>query len=185
MKASKATPIWTIALIILLSANLGWISWNVYQRASLPAAVKQFRFEELHTNDMSGIGLFQARTDRPIWTQFTENGRPAIENYFFQGEDVFDVILKSNRPPVYNVYFHGPGKSVTWWLNAGGSSTFTERIYYDSNGNFSSNEVWWSQTWHTVERRDGTNGILVKGQWHRLAFDTNGMWTIEAPAQAR
>src|SRR5665213_56515 len=181
MKTVGRTPMWAIILILLLLAHLSWIFWNLYGHTTLRVAIKQFKFEEVHTNDMSGIGLFTAKTGQPIWTRFNENGEPFIENYFFRGKDVFDVTLKSNRPPVFNVYFRGLSNSVTRWLNAGGGDTFTERIFYDTNGRFLSNEVWYNQAWHTVDRRNNKNGIIINEQWHQLAFDTNGMWTIEAP----
>jgi hypothetical protein len=181
MKVIKGISIWVIILILLLLANLGWMSWNLYQHAALRRAVKDFKFEVVHTNDMSGIGLFETKTNQPIWTRFSENGRPVIENHFFRGKDVFDIALSSNRPPKYNVYFRGPGKSETWWLDRGGSGSFTERIYYDTNGDFSKQEIWYNQAWQNVDRRDEKNGIIVDGQWHQLGFDTNGMWTIEAP----
>jgi len=185
MNTHKRFPPWVSALLLLLMANLGWMSWNVYQHASLRNAVKQFRFEVLQTNEMSGVGLFDVKTAQPVWTRFSEEGRPVIENYFFRGKEVFDITLKSNRPAIYNVYFYGPGRSVTWWLNAGGSDTFTERIFYNTEGDFSRNEVWYNQAWHRVDRRNGGNGIIVDGQWHQLGFDTNGMWTIKAPAAVK
>jgi hypothetical protein len=183
MRRSEGTLLSTIVILLLLT-NLSWMSWNVYQHAARRDVSRQFRLEVLHTNDMSGIGLFEAKTDQPIWTQFSENGEPVIENHFFRGKDVFDITLRTNHPAVYNVYFRGVGKSVKWWLNAGGSDTFTERIFYDTNGEFFRSEVWYDQEWQPVDRRDGKNGIIVSGQWHQLAFDTNGMWMIKGLAAA-
>jgi hypothetical protein len=68
-----------------------------------------------------------------------------------------------------------------WWLNEGGASSFTERISYDTNGDRSSFEIWYDNAWVPVDRRNDHNGIIINGQWHQLAFDTNGLWTIEAP----
>lgn len=181
MKRVKEIPTWAIIVGLLLLADMSLMSYNVYQHATLRAAVKQFRFEVLHTNNMSGIGLFRAKTDQAIWTQFSENNAPVIENYFFLGNDLFDVVFRSNRPPVYNVYFRGPGKSMTWWLNANGANTFTEKISYDADGRLSRSEILYDQAWHTVVRRNDKNGILVNGQWRQLRFDTNRMWAIEAP----
>lgn len=181
MKTVKKTPIWVIIVILLLLANLSWMSWNLYQHATHRAIMKQFRFEVLHTNDMSGIGLFEAKSNQAIWTRFTVDGEPVIENYFFRGKDVFDVILSTNHSPKYSVYFHGPGKSVTWWVDDFGSGSFTDRIFYGTNGNFYKREIWYDQGWHTVDRRNEKNGIVVNGQWHQLGFDTNRMWTLAAP----
>ena len=181
MRIHKGIPAWAAILSLLLLANLVWFSWNIYQHAGPLDPAKQFRVQVLHTNDMHGIGLFDAKTGEPLWSQFTTNGQLVMENHFFRGRDVFDIKVKSNRPPVYNVFFYGVGKSVTWWLNAGGSDTFTERFFYDTNGDFSGNEVWYCQAWHPVDRRTGKNGIIVNGQWRQLGFDANGMWTTETP----
>jgi hypothetical protein len=182
MKAFKGIPWWSVILGTLLVANLGWISWNVRQHAGLVNAGKQFRVEVLHTNDMDGIGLFDAKTREPLWTRYSLKGQRVVENHYFQGRDVFDVTLISNRPPVYYAFFYGPGKSFTWWLNAGGADTFTQRMFYDANGDPSGSEVWYNRAWNPVDRRDGKNGIIVAGQWRRLGFDTNGMWTIDPVA---
>jgi hypothetical protein len=174
MKTYKAIPTWATILTLLLLSNLLFMSWGAFQRSG-----KQFRFEVLHTNNMSGFGLFDSKANQPVWTRFNEDGFTALENHFFRGQDVFDITIRSNRPPIYNIYFHGLGKSVEWWLNAGGGNTFTERILYDTNGDLSRNEIWYNQAWHAVDRRDGKNGITINGQWRQLAFDTNGMWTVE------
>src|SRR2546429_1306584 len=133
MKTFERIPLWALLFGLLLVANLGWMSWNLYQHADLRGAEKQFRLEALHTNDMSGIGIFEVKTGQPLWKEFSQYGIPVLENHFFRGKDVFDITLKSNRPPVFSVYFRGPGKSVTWWLNAGGCESFNERIFYDTN----------------------------------------------------
>jgi hypothetical protein len=101
--------------------------------------------------------------------------------FFFEGKDVFDIHTKEGQHPKFGVYFRGPGKSATWWMDDEGSGSFTDRIYYNTNGNFYKREIWYNQAWHTVERRDKKNGIVVNGQWHQLGFDTNRLWTIEAP----
>jgi hypothetical protein len=94
----------------------------------------------------------------------------------------FDITLSSNKPPKYSVFFGGPGKSVTWWLDRLGSGSFTERIYYDKNGVPSKHEVWYDDAWHLVDRRDGTNGMVIDEQWRQLAIGTNQTWTIKPPS---
>jgi hypothetical protein len=159
------------------------MSWNLYKNTDLRAATKRFRVELIHTNNISGTGIFERGTELPIWTEWDikNTEKPNQESFYFQGKDVFDITLKSNRPPVFSVYFRGAGKSVTWWLNAGGAEFFSERIYYDTNGDFSREEIWYENSWHPVDRLNAHNGIVINGQWHQLTFDTNGMWTIEAP----
>jgi hypothetical protein len=135
----------------------------------------------MHTNDVSGLSINDAKTGQPIWTKFGfgHDSNSIMESYYFQGKDAFDVTLSSNRPPRFGVYFRGPGKSVTWWLDRPGIGSFTERIYYGTNGDFSKHEVWFDNTWQLVDRRDEKNGLVIDGQWHQLTFDTNRAWTIE------
>jgi hypothetical protein len=102
-----------------------------------------------------------------------------METYYFRGKDVFDIALSSNRPPKYGVYFYGPGKSSTTWLDRRGIGSFTERIFYDTNGDFSKHEVCVDNTWQPVVRRNGKNGLVIDGRWHQLVFDANGALTIE------
>ena len=105
MSAFRSIPLWAIILGLLLVANLGWISWNWHHSAGLLDTTKQFRVEVLHTNGMDGIGLFDATTREPLWTRYSLKGRRVVENHYFQGRDVFDITLISNRPPVYYAFF--------------------------------------------------------------------------------
>jgi hypothetical protein len=166
-----------IAGVMLLTADVGWRVWVWHYYADYQVFSKQFKLEVLHTNDTSGIGIFYANTEQPIWTKF-DIGHDVMESYYFKGHDVFDVTLSSNRPPSYGVYFRGADKSVTWWLDRG-LGNFTERIYYNTNGDFYKREIWYKQAWHLVDRRNGGNGIIIDGQWHPLAFDTNRNWIIK------
>ncbi|MGH7978867.1 MAG: hypothetical protein ACREE6_05785 [Limisphaerales bacterium] len=186
MQVFKLIPLWALILIVLLLLNLGWMSYNFYSHVGSVADAGGFKVEVLHTNDVSGLGIFEVKTGEPLWDEwdFNRDGRPDQENYFFRGKDVFGITLGGNRRPKYSVYFRGPGKSVTWWLDRGGNGSFTERVFYDTNDDFSRYEIWYKQAWHTVDRRNGTNGIVVGGKWHQLAFDTNGMWTIDSVTDA-
>jgi hypothetical protein len=170
----------TILLVICVALVLADDSsriWAGLDYAGDRAFVRQFKVEALHTNDTSTIGVFYANTERPLWTE-SALGHGKMESYYFRGKDVFDITLSSNRPPKYSVYFRGLGKSETWWLDRSGNGSFTERIFYDTNGDFAKHEIWYKESWQTVDRRNGKNGILMNGQWHQLALDTNG-WTIE------
>ncbi len=180
----KRNPIWAIIVILLLLANLGRLWWNSSRHPEFRAADKQFKMYVLHTNGVSGVGIFERKTEQPLWVEwdFNNDGKADQENYYFQGKDVFDVTLSSNHPPKFSVYFRGPGKSATWWIDDGGNGSFTERIYYNTNGNFYRREVWYNEAWQVVDRRNEKNGIVINGAWRRLHLDTNGMWTTETSA---
>jgi hypothetical protein len=183
MKVIRRVPLWALLIILLLLANLGWMSWNLYRHAeyvAILASYKNFKLEVLHTNDWSGIGRFEAKTEQPIWVEWSVDGKPMMENHYFQGHDVFDVTLSSNRPARYSVYYREPDKSITWWLDRGGNGSFTERIFYDTSGNFYKQEVWYDQSWQKVDRRNGTNGIIPNNHWFPLKRDANGVWTIDS-----
>jgi hypothetical protein len=177
----------TILLVICVTLVLvddSWRIWAWHDYTGSRAFARQFRLDVLHTNDTSGIGIFYSNTEQPIWTKFDfSNG--VMESYYFRGKDTFDVTLSSNRPPRYGVFFRGPGKSVTWWLDDAGSGFFTDRIYYNTNGDFSKREVWYKEAWRLVDRRDGKNGLIIDGRWHQLARGTNETWTIEAVSTNR
>ena len=169
-----------ILFVALLLADVSWRVWAWHHFAGYRAFATQFKLEALHTNDTSGIGIFYAKTERPLWVKFDFPGaeKSVLESYYFQGHDVFDIEYSSNHPPKYGVFFRGPGKSVTWWLDDVGSGFFTDRIYYNTNGNFYKREVWYKQAWHLVDRRDGKNGLVIDGRWHELARGTNETWAL-------
>jgi hypothetical protein len=187
MKTVKGIPGWALILGLLLLANFLWYSFawysGWYENANLRAAAKQIRVIAVHTNDLDGVAIMDISTGKPLWIQWNtgRNGSPRAISYFFDSKDVFDLTLVKSRQPKYGVYFYGPAKKVTWWLDRGDSGTFTERIFYDTNGVPSKHEVWYDNTWYPVDRTNEHNGIIINGQWHQLSFDTNGMWTIEVP----
>jgi len=186
MKVLKRIPLWTLILGLLLLVNLGWISWNWHCNAGLRFAANQFKFGYFYTNGVRCVGVEDAKTGKPLlinW-DFGDGEKPGEVSYFFQGTNVLDIYLTKNKSPRYRFIFHGSGKSEVWWLNMGGGSSFTERVSYDTNGNRSGFEIWYAGTWHPVDRRSETNGIIVEEQWHQLAFDTNGMFTIETTTNA-
>jgi hypothetical protein len=170
--------------VTLLTADLSWRVWAWHHYADSRSVLEHFKVEYMHTNDWSGIGVFDAKTSQPIWVRWNigHDGDSIMEQHYFHGHDVFDITLSSNKPPKYSVFFGGPGKSVTWWLDRLGSGSFTERIYYDKNGVPSKHEVWYDDAWHLVDRRDGTNGMVIDEQWRQLAIGTNQTWTIKPPS---
>ena len=179
MKMILGIPAWAVILILLLLVNLGWISWNWHYNADIRVAAKQFKIEVLHTNNISGVGIVEAKTGKPLWIEwdYTTNGEEF--SYFFHGTNIFNLNLWKGKPLAYDVGFHGLGKSSVWWWDLG-RGTFIQRNFFNTNGDFSKAEVWYNEAWHTVDRRNEHNGVIINGQWHQLAFDTNGMWTIEA-----
>lgn len=180
----KRIPTWAVVIGVLLLANLGWMSWNTFRHADLRTAAKRFKVEVLHTNSASGVGIVESKTEQLLWVEWDLDGDGEADQQTlrFRGRDVFDIVLASNRPPTYGVWFRGPGKSATWWINRRGVGSFTERVHYNTNGDFYKREVWYDEAWQSVETREGKIGIIVNGQWRQLAFDTNEMWTIETNA---
>jgi len=183
MKKFRGIPVWAVVLILLLLANLGWMSWNVHQYADRIVAAKLFRVKLLNTNDVSGVVFYEVKTKQPIWSRFRQEGGKVTETSFYQGKEVFEIFVRSNRPPKYGVYFRGDGNSAMWWVDRGGSGSFTERVTYDTEGVPRRHEVWYDDAWHRVERRDEMNGVIMNGEWRRLRLGTNGVWTIETPVR--
>jgi hypothetical protein len=163
---------------VLFLADVSSRIWIWHSEATYRA---QFRFENFHTNGAEVFGIEEAKTGRPLLMTFnTADGeKPGEVSYFLQGTNVLDIYLKKGEQPRYRFIFHGLGKCEVWWMNLGGEPSFTERISYDTNGNRSDFEAWYAGAWHLVDRRDNHNGIVIDGQWHQLAFDTNGAWMID------
>lgn len=179
MKAAKTVPWWVflISLVVLVDASLRIRAWH--RSIGYRAAAKKLKVASFQTNGVAGVGVIELDSGKPLWIKW--EGTPSKQSYYFQGQHVLDVWSASNRPPAYGLYFHGPGKSGTCWLNRDGAATFTERAHYDTNGSLSSDEIWYDESWQVVDRRNGRNGIIVNGEWRQLRFDTNGMWTTTIP----
>jgi hypothetical protein len=183
MKAVLRIPIWAIVLIALLLINLGWMSWNARQNTELRATIKQFKVAVLHTNNISGVGIMDAKTGKPLWIKWAFGDNYHQICYYFNGTNILNLHVWKGRPLCYDVGFYGPGKSSVWWWDLG-RGTFIERNFFNTNGDLSKREVWYNQAWHTVNVRNGKGGIVINGQWHQLSLPTNSMWTIEAPTNA-
>jgi hypothetical protein len=168
--------------VTLVSIEFCWHVWTWRHYAEGRAILKHFKVEYMHTNDYSSIGIYDVKTGQPIWVRwdFGHGGDSVMESYYFQGHDVFDITFGSNRPARYGVYFLGPGRSATWWLDRLGNGAFTERIFYDTNGAYSKHEVWYDNKWQLVDKRDRTNGLVFNGIWHSFArTGTNETWKLE------
>ncbi|MCX6895254.1 MAG: hypothetical protein NTZ16_07105 [Verrucomicrobia bacterium] len=176
MRAVKVILLAVVGLLVL--ADFSWRIWVWNSESSYRA---QFKFGYFYTNGVACVGIEEAKTGKPLlinW-DFGDGEKPGEVSYFFHGTNILDVYLKKDKPPRYRFIFHGPDKSEVWWMNIGGEPSFSERVSYDTNGNRSNFEVWYAETWHSVDRRNDTNGIVINGQWFRLKKDANGMWTTE------
>jgi hypothetical protein len=165
----------TILLVLcatLLVVDISCRIWVWHQFAS------HFKLEIYHTNDVSSVGIAEAKTGKLLWVEWDYPDKSKEFSYFYSGTNIFNLNVWPGRPLTYSVGFHGPGKSSVWWWDLA-RGTFVERNFFDTNGDFSKFEVWYHHTWHTAVRRDGKSGIIINGQWRQLALPTNSMWTIE------
>jgi len=190
LKIINAIPWWALALGVLLLLDCAWFgfAWytRYYEKAELRSAVKQIRVVAIHTNDVDGLEVIDIKSGKPLWVEWhsDHDKEPDAISYYFQGKDVFYVHLKEGRFPSYEAHFVGAQKSVTQWTDRGGSGSFTERLFYNTNGVLSQHDVWYNQAWNSVDGRNEKIGIVINGGWHHLEFDTNGMWTIKTPTGA-
>jgi hypothetical protein len=182
MTKSRTVPfMFLVVLISLLLLNLGWMMWSWHMDAGLRGAAKQFKFGYFYTNGVACVGIQDAKTGEPLVVEwdFGDGDKPGEVSYFFHGTNVLDIYIKKGLRTENRFIFHGPGKSEVWWLDRG-TGSFTDRISYDTNGNRADFEIWYAGAWHSVDRRNKTNGIIVDARWRQLRFDTNHMWAIKA-----
>ena len=188
MKAAKVILLAVVGLLLLADICL-----RIRHRSSFAGTTASITNSILgkplfvvvdHSNSVSWaadtIAIRRDKSFEPLWAEwdFDHDGKPDQMTYFFHGKETFDVTFSTNHLPSYSVYFRGAEKSVTWWIARRGAG-FDDRIFYDTNGDFSKRQILYNDTWQTVDKRDGTNGIIIDGQWHKFSFDTNGAWTIE------
>jgi hypothetical protein len=181
----KTAKVILLAVVILLAALglfflvvIGWDirTWNA--DTNFRVAAKQFKVVPFHTNDVWGIGIVETKTGKPLWIEWDYTNNSKEFSYFFHGTNIFNLSLFKGKPLTYSVGFHGPGKSSVWWWDLA-RGTFIERNFFNTNGDFSKNEVWYDNTWHTVVIRDRKWGIVINGKWQQLTLPTNAMWTVE------
>lgn len=180
----QKTPIWSTVFFLLLIANVIWMSWNLSGDRNLRSTVKQLKMAEFQTNGVPGVGIVDTKTGKPLWIEWVYDDGSKDFSCFLDGTNIFDLDVWKGRPLKYYVGFHGPGKSATWWVAQGGNGSFTERIFYDTNGHISKDEVRSNQAWHAIDRQNGTNDIVLNRQRHQLGVDTNGMLTTDALTNA-
>jgi hypothetical protein len=178
MKTAKVILLAVVGL--LLFADVSWRIWTWKANVAYRAATRRIQLIDYHTNNVEGVGILEAKTGKLLWIEWFDNGEkiPSEVSSYFDGANVFNLFPKENETLRYEAIFHGLGKSQTSWHDLG-RGLFMDRFFWDTNGVFSKMEIWYDNTWHTVDRRNERNGILINGQWCQLAFDTNRMWTIE------
>jgi hypothetical protein len=88
MKTIKGIPLWALILGLLLLGNLGWMSLNWFQNASLRSAKREFKLVDLHTNGVVGIGIVDVKMRQPLWIQWYDNRneKPDEESFFFMAK---------------------------------------------------------------------------------------------------
>lgn len=123
-----------------------------------------------HRSNVDAISLRRANSWSPVWAEwdFDQDGDADTASYFLDGRNVFNVNLRPGQPPRFDVYIYGSDKSVTWWLDRGDGTSFTDRITYGADGRLLRHEVLQGQTWRTVERRGGQKGASVEDRWMPL-----------------
>jgi hypothetical protein len=179
MRIIKSPFLYAAILLLLALINFFWTVVNWYNSDPLRVTSRRFKFVHFRTNDVQGVGIEDTKINKPFWVQIERGGKPDYQAFYYQGRNVFNLRPTEGGLPKYDLYFYGPGKSATWWIDDKGSGTFTERIFYDTNGDFYKREVWYDQAWRKIDRRNGQNGIVIDGQWHQVALGTNTMWTVE------
>jgi hypothetical protein len=134
----------------------------------------------VHSNSVDAawdtIVMQKDKSWQPLWAEwdFGHGGRSI--SYFFQGKIVLNIHTATDQKPGYEfVSRNGEGETQVHWWDRKDSGIFTEKISYNTNGDLSKYEVWYDEAWHIVDRRNGTNGIVINGQWLHLKFDTNGI----------
>jgi len=187
-----ATKILLVVVCLLLLTDICWRVWAWSADAKLRAFSNQFKLEVYHTNNVSAVGIKEAKDVSAVGIRETKTGRlllidwdygdglhPGELSYFSEGTNVLNVYFRTNKPPVYRFIFHGPAKSETWWMNMGSESSFTMQVSYDTNGNRSNFEVLYNNAWYPIERKNEHNGIVINGNWRQLEF-TNDAAAIES-----
>jgi hypothetical protein len=101
-----------------------------HHTADSRTAAKKYKVVAFRTNDLSGVRIVDVLTGNPLPMEgsFRDDGKPDLLRFYYRGQEVFDLNLSSNGSPRYIAYFYGPGRSVTWWVDRGGSGSFTERV---------------------------------------------------------
>ena len=181
-----------IVLAVLLLADIGWRVWEwTHPRAICEsnASISGTPFMVMadHRSNVDAISLRRDKSWTPVWAEwdFDQDGVAETASYFLDGRNVFNVNLRPGKPPRFDVYIYGPGKSVTWWLDRGDGSSFTDRIIYGVDGNLLRHEVLQGQTWRAIEISGGQKGVAVEDRWIPLQTDDDMRQSSQLPATSR
>lgn len=172
-----------VALLVL--ADIGWRFWAWTHPQAVCSTTtsitgRPFMLMADHRSNVDAISIRKDKTWEAVYVEMDLNNdrQPDQVLHYFNGKDVFNVNLQPGQPPKFDVYFYGPGKSVTWWLDRGGAGAFTDRIFYDTTGNLTRHEVLLGPTWRALEKRAQQNGVVIDGQWTPVQL-TNGNWATD------
>jgi hypothetical protein len=179
MKSIKNRLLVLIILGLLLLINIGLLAWNGLRYAALHNATTHYKAILYQTNNVSGVMIVDTKNDQPVWLRLNyPDGKPSDISLFAKGKKVMNAFLDKNGQIGYEVIFHeNNGKAQAWYDH--GHQFFTDRLFYDTNDDFSRMEVWCDQAWQRVTLRNDVKGIVVNGRWQSLYF-TNGMWTLDS-----
>lgn len=170
--------------LFLLLANFAWAAMNKSFNSIPYWVAGYFQFGRFRDSDGTlCLAIIDRREGKPIVIErhlgIGLDRIPGEFNFYFRGTNILNIYNKPDRFPIYQFVFHGPRKSQVWWVNAGGGSLFTERAFYDAGGNLTNQQMWYDQAWRSVDRQNGTKGIVINRQWYKFRFDKNHMVTIE------
>lgn len=101
MTMSVLKSIVLIAGVVLVFTDVSSRIWAWHHYAERSALLEHFKMEYMHTNDWSGVGIFDARTGHPIFVRWDvgQHGDSVLEEHYFEGHHVLDITLSSNKPP--------------------------------------------------------------------------------------
>ena len=141
MKTAKVILLAVVGLLLLADIQWRFRIWN--SNAEIRAFAKQFKLKTFHTNDVSAVGIVEAKTEKLLlmdW-DYGDGLKPGELSYFSEGTNILNVYFRKDKPPIYRFIFHGSAKSEVWWMNMGSESSFTERVSYNTNGDHPNFEV--------------------------------------------
>jgi len=185
MSPIQRIPWWAMLLAILVVIDISWRCWFWLGHRSICSTTTSISGKPVlvmadHHSNVDVISLRKQGEWETIYAEMDLNSDriPDELMHYFNGRDVFNVNLQPGQNPKYDVYFYGPGKSVTWWVDRAGAGGFTDRLFYDTEGKLTRHEALLRDTWRVLETRSQRKGAMVDGQWIPLLLTTNG-WAMD------